>query len=80
MRSYSDAGFQTDYEKFCSQPGWVFLLNGRAVTWKSSKKYIVTDSTCESEYIAASEASKEAALLKTFFRDLRVVPTIQEPM
>ncbi|GJX42209.1 retrotransposon protein, putative, ty1-copia subclass [Tanacetum coccineum] len=31
-----------------------------AVTWKSSKQDTVADSTCESEYIAACEASKEA--------------------
>ncbi|GJY53952.1 RNA-directed DNA polymerase, eukaryota [Tanacetum coccineum] len=31
-----------------------------AVTWKSSKKDTVADSTCESDYIAACEASKEA--------------------
>ena len=37
-------------------------------------------STCESEYIAGSEASKEKAWVKNFIRDLRVVPTIQEPM
>ncbi|GKE04010.1 hypothetical protein Tco_1396028 [Tanacetum coccineum] len=43
-----------------SQSGWVFLLNGGAVTWKSSKQDTVADSTCESEYIAACEASKEA--------------------
>ena len=38
------------------------------------------DSTYESEYIAASEASKEVDWLKSFIGDLRVVPTIQEPM
>ncbi|KAI3700113.1 hypothetical protein L2E82_44730 [Cichorium intybus] len=40
----------------------------------------VADSTCESEYIAASDASKEAAWLKNFIGDLGVVPSIQEPM
>ncbi|GJV20558.1 retrotransposon protein, putative, ty1-copia subclass [Tanacetum coccineum] len=47
-----------------SQSGWIFLLNGRAVTWKSSKQYTVADSTCESAYIAACEASKEAIWMK----------------
>jgi len=46
----------------------------------SSKQDTVADSTCESEYIAASEASKEAAWLRNFIGDLGVVPTIQEPM
>lgn len=77
---YSDANFQTDRDNFRSQSGWIFLLNGGAVTWKSSKQDTVADSTCESEYIAASEASKEAAWLRNFIGDLGVVPTIQEPM
>ncbi|GJY64382.1 hypothetical protein Tco_0465842 [Tanacetum coccineum] len=63
-----------------SQSGWVFLLNGGAVTWKSSKQDTVADSTCESEYIAACEASKEAIWMKNFIGDLGVVPTVQDPI
>ena len=37
----------------------MFTLNGGAVTWKSSKQDTMAASTCESEYIAASKASKE---------------------
>ncbi|GJR80235.1 hypothetical protein Tco_0151020 [Tanacetum coccineum] len=56
VTGYCDASWQTDKDD-C---GWIFLLNGGAVTWKSSKQDTVADSTCESEYIAACEASKEA--------------------
>ncbi|XP_052622329.1 uncharacterized protein LOC128127696 [Lactuca sativa] len=41
---------------------------------------MVVDSTCESEYIASSEASMEEAWLRDFIGDLGVVLTIQEPM
>jgi len=77
---YSDASFQTDRDNFRSQSGWVFTLNGGAISWKSSKQETVADSTCESEYIAASEAAKEAIWLKNFIGDLGVVPAIKEPM
>ena len=50
------------------------------MTWKSSKQETVADSMCESEYIAASEASKEAIWLKNFIGDLGVVLVIKEPM
>ena len=40
----------------------------------------MADSTCESEYIAASEAAKEAIWLKNFIGDLGVVLAIKEPM
>ncbi|GJU46177.1 retrotransposon protein, putative, ty1-copia subclass [Tanacetum coccineum] len=42
-----------------SQSGWVFLLNGGAVTWRSSKQNTMADSTWESEYIAAIALTKE---------------------
>ncbi|CAH1440299.1 unnamed protein product [Lactuca virosa] len=67
-------------DNYRSQSGWFFTLNGGAVTWKSSKQETIADSTCESEYITASEASKEAIWLKNFIGDLGVVPAIQEPM
>ncbi|CAH1418815.1 unnamed protein product [Lactuca virosa] len=80
VEGYSDASFQTDRDNFRSQSGWVFILNGGAITWKSSKQETVDDSTCESEYIAASEAAKEMIWLKNFIGDLGVVPAIKEPM
>ncbi|KAI3509593.1 hypothetical protein L1887_24987 [Cichorium endivia] len=80
VSGYTEANFQTDRDNGWSQSGWVFLLNGGAVTWKSSKQKTVADSTCESEYIAASEASKEATWLKNFIGDHGVSPSIKEPM
>ncbi|CAH1444382.1 unnamed protein product [Lactuca virosa] len=77
---YSDASFQTDRDNFRSQSGWVFTLNGGAISWKSSKQETVADSTCESEHIAASEAAEEAIWLKNFIGDLGVVPAIKEPI
>ena len=54
----------------------MFCLNGGAVSWKSSKQSIVADSTTEAEYIAASDAAKEAVWIKKFITDLEVVPSI----
>ncbi|GKA91205.1 hypothetical protein Tco_0813075 [Tanacetum coccineum] len=74
VTGYSDASWQTDKDDSRSQFGWVFLLNRGAVTWKSSKQDTVADSTCEADYIAACEASKEAIWMKNFIGDLGVVP------
>ncbi|KAK8619618.1 hypothetical protein V6N13_135900 [Hibiscus sabdariffa] len=60
IKGYTDASFQTDKDDSRSQSGFVFCLNGGAVSWKSSKQDTVVDSTTEAEYIAASEAAKEA--------------------
>ncbi|GJZ33855.1 retrotransposon protein, putative, ty1-copia subclass [Tanacetum coccineum] len=58
--SYCDAGFETDKDDTKSQTGYVFILNGGAVDWKSSKQSTTTMSTTKAEYIAASEAAVEA--------------------
>ena len=59
-----------------SQTGYVFLLNGGAVSWRSSKQSVVAGSTCEAEYIAASEAANEGVWMKEFISDLGVIPSI----
>lgn len=80
VTGYSDASFQTDKDDCRSQSGFVFLLNGGAISWRSSKQDTVADSTTESEYIAASEAAKEAVWMKKFIQDLGVVPSIANPI
>ncbi|XP_052485134.1 secreted RxLR effector protein 161-like [Gossypium raimondii] len=60
VKGYTNASFQIDKDDSRSQSGFEFFLNGGAVSWKSLKKSIVADSTIKVEYIAASEAAKEA--------------------
>ena len=76
VNGYTGASFQSDKDDFRSQSGCVFCLNGGAVSWKSSKQSTVADSTTEAEYIAASDAAKEAIWIKKFITDLEVVPSI----
>ncbi|KAK1647688.1 hypothetical protein QYE76_065493 [Lolium multiflorum] len=62
VTSYTDASWNTDPDDSKSQSGYVFILNGAAVSWASSKQCTVAKSSTESEYIAASEASSKRAL------------------
>ncbi|GJU15867.1 zinc finger, CCHC-type containing protein [Tanacetum coccineum] len=57
---YTDAGHLTDADALKSQTGYVFILNGGVVDWKSAKQSIFATSSAEAEYIAAYDASKEA--------------------
>ncbi|KAI3729556.1 hypothetical protein L6452_18217 [Arctium lappa] len=75
VKGYTDASFQTDKDDFGSQLGFVFCINGGDVSWKSSKKATVPDSTTEAEYIAASDATKEVVWIKKFISQLGVVPS-----
>jgi hypothetical protein len=40
--------------------GFVFLVDGGAVSWSSKKQELVTLSTTEAEYVAATHTAKEA--------------------
>ncbi|KAL2492946.1 Protein EXPORTIN 1A [Abeliophyllum distichum] len=76
VQGYADASFQSDKDDSKSQSGYVFTLNGGAVSWKSSKQETTADSTTEAEYIAASEAAKEAVWIKKFITELGIVHSI----
>jgi len=80
VNGYTDASFQTDPDDSQSQSGFVFTLNGGAVSWKSSKQETVADSTTEAEYIAAAEAAKEGAWMRKFLIELGVFPNASSPL
>ena len=56
------------------------MLNGGAVSWCSCKQSVVAGSTCEAEYMAASEAAHEAIWVKEFITDLGVIPNASGPI
>ena len=57
---YTDSNFQSDRESRKSTSGYVFTLRGGAISWRSVKQSSIADFTMKVEYIAASEAAKEA--------------------
>nr|GEZ06299.1 retrovirus-related Pol polyprotein from transposon TNT 1-94 [Tanacetum cinerariifolium] len=77
---YTDAGYLTDADDLKSQTGYVLVLNGCTVDWKSTKQSIFATSSTEAEYIATHDASKEAVCVRKFISGLGVVPTIEEPI
>ena len=80
INGYVDASFDTDPDDSKPQTGYVFILNGETVSWCSSKQSVVVGSTCEAEYITASEAAEEAVWMKEFITDLGVIPNTSGPM
>ena len=62
---WSDSDYGGDLDTRKSQTGWVFTLNGGAISWRSVLQSCVALSTPEAEYMALSDAGKEArSLLK----------------
>ena len=64
VNGYVDASSGTDPDDSKSQTRYVFILNGGAVSWSSSKQSVVAGSTIEAEYIVASEAANEGVHIR----------------
>jgi hypothetical protein len=69
LTGYADAdGSMAEGRKAIS--GYAFLIDGGAVSWSSKRQEIVSLSTTESEYVAATHAAKEALWLRSFIGEL----------
>ena len=66
---YVDAdGASQDHRRAIS--GYIFMVDGGAVSWSSKKQELVTLSTTEAKYIAATHAAKEAVWLRHLLTEL----------
>src|ERR1700678_740132 len=66
---YADAdGSMAEDRKAIS--GYAFMVNGGAVSWSAKRQQIISLSTTESEYIAATYAAKEALWLRQIILQL----------
>lgn len=70
MVGYSDADFASYVESRRSTTGYVFYLSNGPITWSSHRQKLVTLSTTEAEYVAASAATRGAMWLRKLLRDL----------
>lgn len=64
VQGYTDSDFAGDLDRQRSTSGYVFTVGGNTVSWRSSIQPVVALSTTEAEYIALSEAIKEAIWIK----------------
>jgi len=76
---FADADHAADKNDRKSQTGYVFLINNGAVVWESHKQHSVALSTRDAEYMALSDASREAIARIHLYSDLQIV-TNQPPL
>ncbi|WVZ59956.1 hypothetical protein U9M48_010037 [Paspalum notatum var. saurae] len=72
LEGYSDANWISDDELYAIS-GYVFMLGGGAVSWRSYKQTILTRSTMEAELAALDTTSVEADWLRELLMDLSIV-------
>lgn len=64
LYGYIDSDFAADLNNRRSTSGFVFLLNGGPISWKSKQQSLVTSSTHDAEYIGLANASHEITWLR----------------
>ncbi|KAH9745480.1 hypothetical protein KPL70_004087 [Citrus sinensis] len=67
---YSDSDWGGDVDDRKSTTGFVFFMGDTAFTWMSKKQPIVTLSTCEAEYVAATSSVCHAIWLRNLLKEL----------
>ncbi|PHU25235.1 hypothetical protein BC332_03567 [Capsicum chinense] len=80
LEGYSDANCITGLKEVKSISGYVFTIDGGAVSWKSSKQTCIARSTMKSEFIALDKAGKEVELLRNFLKDIPYWPKPVAPV
>ncbi|XP_074353044.1 secreted RxLR effector protein 161-like [Apium graveolens] len=70
LRAYSNSDCCGDIDDRKSTSGYVFYIGNTAFTWQSKKQPIVTLSTCEAEYVAASWCVCHAIWLNNLLKEI----------
>lgn len=64
LSGYTDADWAGDIATRRSTSGYIFNLGSGAISWSSKRQSVVALSSCESEYMGDTQATKEAIWLR----------------
>ena len=65
LEGYNDANWISNSYETKSISGFVFTLEGGAVTWRSARQTIIARSTMKYEFVSLKMVGSEAKWLKT---------------
>ena len=71
---YSDSSHNVDIDDGRSTAGHIFYLGDNMITWCSSKQDTVALSSCEAEFMAGTEAAKQAIWLQELLSEVTKRP------
>jgi hypothetical protein len=67
---YCDADWAGDLEDKKSTTGFIFMMGGGATSWSSKRPPTIALSTTEAEYMASTQATKEAIWMTKLMKEL----------
>ena len=77
---YSDSDHAGCQDSLKSTSGYIYLLAGGAISWRSAKQTLTAPSTMAAEFIVYFEASNQAIWLRNFVTGLQIVDGIERPL
>jgi hypothetical protein len=80
ISSYYDTDYVGDIISTKSTTGYIILLGGGIISWKSKLQSIITQSTTETEYIAINAVIKEAVYIKALLEELGYYKQVKFPI
>lgn len=72
---YSDSSHNVDQDDGKSTMGHIFYLGESPITWCSQKQDIVALSSCDAEFMAGTEAARQAIWLQDFLSEVTGLPS-----
>ena len=79
LTAFVDSDWAGDADDRKSHLGYVLLLGGSPVVWKSAKQTCVATSTMEAEYVALASCVKEVLWVRQLFAELRLEELLGGP-
>ncbi|GKA96268.1 hypothetical protein Tco_0818363 [Tanacetum coccineum] len=80
LEGYSDADWNSFSDDSKASSGYIFSIAGGAVSWKSKKQTILSQSSMKSEIITLATASEEASWLRCLLAEIplweKPIPTV----
>ena len=80
VTGYSNSDFAECIDSRKCTFGYLFMLAGGAISWKSKKQTIIASSTMEAEFVACFEATVHGLWLQNFISGLGIVDSFSKPL
>ena len=77
---YSDSDFVDCVDSRKSTSGYIFILVGGAISWRSIKQTLTATSTMEAKFMSCFEAISHGVWLKSFISRLKVMDSISRSL